>query len=409
MGLDSVSTHCGVEQRLNVLFVKKLYSPVGGSEAMTYQLATRLAQRGHRVRVLSLQPWSRRYQFPPADSLVASGQHYQVFHDKGVEVCQLESHLGKVGCWLDIMAPFNLLRYDVARRFAQGFDIVHNVCREYAAASWRLSREIGAPLVMTPLAHPGQAWGGLDANDVALYQRADAVVALTSVEKSWYVNRGIRPERVHVIGLGPSIDGSAGDGDAFRRQYGLTGPVVLFVGRKERYKGVDAILKASSLVWRRHPRTSFVFIGEAPWYDRLWGSFRDYTDERILNLPVVDEKTKADAFAACDIFCLPSKHETFGLVLAEAWSFAKPVIGGDIGPLREVIADGVDGLIVPQKPERIAEAINGLLDDPEKARRLGLAGKSKVEGPYSWDCVVERMEQLYVDLLRERGRAFRQP
>jgi glycosyltransferase involved in cell wall biosynthesis len=385
---------------LNILFIKKLYSPIGGSEAMTYQLATRLADRGHRVRVLSLWQHPQRYQFPPPGSLIDEGEQYRLYLDAGVEICQLRPRYGQIGNFLDVLSPFNLLRRSVARELAQGFEVIHNVCREYAEASLQLADELGAKLIMTPLAHPGQAWGGAGQADIARYRRADAVVALTTVEREWYLARGVAPERVKVIGLGPSIDGP-GDGKAFRQEHAIDGPMVLFVGRKERYKGVDTLLAATPLVWRHHPRTHFAFVGEAPWYDWLWGSFRHRGDSRIVNLPVVDEQTKANAFAACDVFCLPSRHETFGLVYAEAWLCAKPVIGVDIPPLREVISDGVDGLIVHQRAQEIASAIGRLLANPVQARRMGLAGRRKVEERYAWHHIVKQTEQLYSSLLHK--------
>ena len=383
---------------MNILFVKKLYSPVGGSEVLTYQLATRLAARGHRVRVLSLWPAGERYDFPPLSSLALVYPTHRLFVHEGVELYQLRPRWGALGQALDVLAPFNLLRYEVARELARGFDLVHNVCREYAAAALRLARESGACFVATPLPHPGQLWGGTWRGDLAIYRQADAVIALSEAERAWYVGWGVDETRVRVIGLGPTLK-APGDGAAFRRRYGLDGPVILFVGRKEPYKGVGALAAAAPLVWRHHPDARFVFVGEDSAICPLWDPLRGRKDPRLVNLPALGEADKADAFAACDVFCVPSRHETFGLVYAEAWFCGKPVVAGDIPPLRSIVDDGVDGLLVRQRPREIAERIVWLLDNPALARRMGEAGQRKVARRYNWERTIAETEDLYSKLL----------
>lgn len=383
---------------MNILFVKKLLSPVGGSEALTFHLSARLAARGHRVRVVCLWPRRERYGFPPPTCLSSVNDTHRLFLHAGVEICQLKPHGGLVGQWLDVLPPFNLLRYEVARELARGFDVIHNVCREYADASIRLADEVGAVLVSTPLAHPRQPWGGGDDSDVRCYRRADAVIALTQVEREWYLARGVPAARVHVVGLAPTTAGD-GDPDSFRDRYGIHGPIILFLGRKERYKGVDALLEASNLVWAQHPSAHFVFLGEASFRQRYADPFRAHRDRRIINLPVVDEPTRDGALAACEMLCLPSGHETFGLVLLEAWAHRKPVVVNDTPALREVVAHGVDGLVASRRPAELAAAINRLLDDPELARAMGREGRRKVDRRFNWECQVGLTERIYADLL----------
>ena len=102
--------------------------------------------------------------------------------------------------------------------------------------------------------------------------------------------------------------------------------------------------------------------------------FARYTDERIIEIERAGAEEKSAALDACDVYAMPSSHETFGIGYLEAWLHEKPVIGGDIPPLREVIAHGVDGLLVPQKVADIAHAVISLLDEPELRRRDGTGG-----------------------------------
>ena len=93
---------------------------------------------------------------------------------------------------------------------------------------------------------------------------------------------------------------------------------------------------------------------------------------------------------------MPSTHETFGIGYLEAWLHEKPVIGGDIPPLREVIAHGVDGLLVPQKVAEIAHAVTSLLDDPALRAEMGRAGSVKMHEKWNWDHVMDRVEEAHL-------------
>ena len=97
----------------------------------------------------------------------------------------------------------------------------------------------------------------------------------------------------------------------------------------------------------------------------------------------------------CGVHAMPSAHETFGIGYLEAWLHEKPVIGGDIPPLREVIAHGVDGLLVPQKVEDIARAVTRLLDDPVLRRAMGIAGNAKLSQRWDWEHVMDRVENAH--------------
>jgi glycosyltransferase involved in cell wall biosynthesis len=274
---------------------------------------------------------------------------------------------------------------------------VHNVCREYTATAVAIARRRKVPLVLTPLPHPGQIFSGASAADFESYRQADGIVAMTALGKRWYESLGVASERIAVVGAGAAVKAN-GDGAAFRARHGIAGPIVLFVGRQEPYKGYLAMLAAGTEVWRKHPETHFVLVGQKGWSSRLRDPLARYEDRRIVDLKVVSDQEKADAYAACDVFCMPSTHETLGLTYLEAWSYGKPVIGGDIPPLREVIRDGVDGILVAQRPAAIAMAINFLLDRPTTAREMGMAGRRKVEEQYNWQMVVDKLEGFYRQL-----------
>jgi glycosyltransferase involved in cell wall biosynthesis len=94
----------------------------------------------------------------------------------------------------------------------------------------------------------------------------------------------------------------------------------------------------------------------------------------VCDLAVPNEVDKADALAACDVFCLPSAHESFGIVYVEAWSYAKPVVCGPAPACREFIQDGHTGLWSSQNPDELAEKLLLLLANRELREKIGMAG-----------------------------------
>jgi glycosyltransferase involved in cell wall biosynthesis len=391
---------------VRILFVKRLYEPIGGSESLTYNLATGLASRGHDVRVACMWPprESPGYRVDRLHPVKFDG--YRVFRDRGVEVIQVRPRGGILGVAADWTALLDLMRMDVLEPYARDRDIVHNVCRESIESSIEVAQRVGAASVLTPIPHVGQFHGGDTPADIRNYRAADALCALTEWERRWYARQGLDIMRIVTTGVGStSAPPAPGAGAAFRDRHHIPAdaPLVLFIGRKERYKGYIQLLDASDLIWREFPETRFVFIGVQGWYSTFVDDFARYRDERILDLGSAANETKRAALDACDVFAMPSLHESFGIVFLEAWAFEKPVIAGDIPTSREIVSDGIDGRLAKQRPDRVAAAILELLRDPMLRARMGKAGKQKALR-YTWEHALDRTEDAYrIAIEHKRG------
>ena len=359
---------------MRILILKKGLSRIGGSESHARALARTLASRGHQVTLAGMRsPWPR-----------AGLESATEFNEGDARVILLPTRFGTLGAALDATLPTALLDAGMLRARVGAVDVVHVFAREYGDLGRTLARERHAAYIETPLVHPGQAFAGHGRADLARYRAADAVLALTEWERAWYVTHGVAAARAHVVGVGPIVARiPPSDPDP---------ATVLFVGRREPYKGYDALARAAPLVWRRRPDARFVVIGQRPWHAR-WSDPAP-RDPRWVDLGIADETEKAAAYAACTVFCMPSLHETFGQTYLEAWLARRPVVAGDIPPLREVV-DGA-GLCVAQDPRVIADALGALLDDPARARALGARGYELATTRYSWDAVTERVERAYV-------------
>lgn len=365
---------------MRVVIAKKLLSTIGGSEAQARALGHELRALGHEVTLVGLRPaWSRPGM--PREALAAPPGPVTIRVD-GTRFVFIPAHGGRVGAAIDGLLPTSLVRMTDLRHAVAGADVVHSIAREWAGRLERAARDAGAAFVETPLVHPGQPFSGAAVTDVARYRRDDAVIALTEWEAGWYRERGA--QNVHVTGVGPNLQALP--------EVARDEATVLFVGRRERYKGYHALRAAAPLVWAERPEVRFVTIGQAAWNAAFDRGLRD---PRWIDRGVATEDEKAEAFARATIFAMPSEHETFGHTYLEAWSAGLPVIAGDIPPLREVVREGVDGLHAANEPRAIAHAILSLLRDPDRARRMGAAGRERLEREFSWPAVATRTEAVY--------------
>lgn len=275
----------------------------------------------------------------------------------------------------------------------------HRIGREFLAqASLRVARNRGIPFVLTPHHHP--KWRGYRYQGwIDVYRAADAVLTHTNAERDEMVRLGVPPERVHVI-WGSADPPRPGDASRFRALIGgSVDPVVLFLGQLYTYKGVAELVAAVESIHTRGIRAELAFIG--PSTDFSTRFFAQNPRPWLHVLGVVDAQTKWGAIEASSLVCLPSRHEAFGRVYLEAWSKGKPVIGGRIPAVSDVITEGKTGLLVtPGSAGELAEALARLLTNPQLAAVMGANGMREVEGRFSWDAVVDRVEAAYEAVLR---------
>jgi glycosyltransferase involved in cell wall biosynthesis len=285
------------------------------------------------------------------------------------------------------------------QELSQGFDLIQNVRmgrENLSYSSLKVAQKLNIPFIFVPLHHP--RWvGSLYHQYIQLYRQADAVIALTHVEKNILIKLGVKEQKIFVTGIGPLLSKNP-EASRFRNKYSLDShPILLFLGQKYEYKGVEAFIKSAETVWAKFPETSFVAIGPRTKFSEKF--FAEVKDRRILELGKVSLEEKTDALAACDLLCVPSMQESFGGVYTEAWMMKKPAIGGNIPAIREVIDEGVNGFLVEQNPSQIADKIIELLNNPALCTQMGEAGYQKVLEHYTWEKLAEKTQSVYTQVL----------
>jgi phosphatidylinositol alpha-mannosyltransferase len=185
---------------------------------------------------------------------------------------------------------------------------------------------------------------------------------------------------------------------------GPDGPRILFVGRLHERKGFPTLVSAFGILAGERDDVRLVVAGEGEdrtAIDRLAPSAR----ARVTMLGMIPNEDLPPYHTACDVFVAPSVGgESFGMILVEAMAAGLPVIASDIPGYDEVIADGIDGLLVPPRaPVSLADTIGRVLDDAALSARLGEAARQRARR-FDWSVVTEELEEAYRDALA-MGRA----
>ncbi|MCK4681177.1 glycosyltransferase family 4 protein [bacterium] len=175
---------------------------------------------------------------------------------------------------------------------------------------------------------------------------------------------------------------------------------ILFVGRLEPRKGAKFLLRAMPRILREVPRARLVVVGSGP----MSGYYRSHLPNNVADRVVFAGRVSGEAltryYAEADVFCSPATGgESFGIVLIEAMAAGAAVVASDIAGYRDVVKDGVTGLLVRRgDPDSIAEGLIRLARDGELRQRLTESAGSEVR-QYSWDRVTGRILDVYESVL----------
>ncbi|HKR51604.1 MAG TPA: glycogen synthase [Pseudonocardiaceae bacterium] len=318
------------------------------------------------------------------------------------------------------------LSVDLAMANALGHvDLVHSHTW-YANMAGHLARTLhGVPHVVT--AHslePRRPWkaeqlgGGYRVSswvERTAYEHADAVIAVSEGMRTDVLAcyPTVHPERVHVVrnGIDAHTYRPVQETDVVRRLGADPArPIVAFVGRITRQKGVGHLLAAAHHI---DPAAQLLLCAGAPDTSEIEAEARTAVTALSAARPgviwVPDMLPIADVrqvLSAATVFACPSVYEPLGIVNLEAMACGTAVVASAVGGIPEVVDDGVTGLLVPydeQDPERfqrdLAHRVNELLADPDRVTAMGQAGRKRAITEFSWSAVAERTVALYHQLL----------
>lgn len=209
------------------------------------------------------------------------------------------------------------------------------------------------------------------------------------------------PMGVDLTRFSPSLGGPGTLRDALG--LGREALVVGTVARLVPDKGLECFLRMAGIIRAERTDVKFLIVGEGP----LRHSLEQMAKSIGIGPDVVFAGHRTDIpelMQAMDLFVLPTRREGFGVVFAEAMAMGKATVGSDIGPIAEVLEDGVTGYLAPaDDPKAFAARTLELLRDESKRRAFGEAGRRRVEQLFSQSRMCELIEGHYRRLLAQKG------
>ena len=216
----------------------------------------------------------------------------------------------------------------------------------------------------------------------------------------------IPAERVRVIRNGIDTDEYRPDPQTgVLARYGVDPgrPYVIFVGRITRQKGVPVLLRAAS---RLIGDAQLVLLAGAADTPEQLAEVTELVDglrtsrSGVIWIPEMLPKPEViQLLTHATVFACPSIYEPLGIVNLEAMACGTAVVGSRTGGIPEVVADGETGLLVPVgEPEPLADALNVLLRDPDRAEAMGQAGRKRAVSEFGWPAIAAQTADLYAEL-----------
>jgi glycosyltransferase involved in cell wall biosynthesis len=353
----------------------------GGITRYVLNLAQGLAERGHRVYV-----GSRGGAWEPR------------FRERRIELVGLPLKTKF------IFSPRVFRSFAILRRFLdrERVDLIHANTRVTQFLAMLLSRSMGIPYMSTFHGHYRprlfrRIFKCAGFRTIAISQD----VAL-HLERDLHIPR----EKIRVVysGVDEATYRPPLSREASRRKFGINGDVVVgILARLTPEKNHKTLLEAFDLFVKDYPGATLIVGGEG----RLEGSLRSWVAERGLGKRVhfLQGFFAGHLIPSFDISVLPSIKEGFGLSVLECQLFGIPVVVSGEGGLREIVEDGVNGVVLrdPCDIEEVYGALRRLVEDRDFRQRVIEGGKRTVNEKFTLERMIDETEQIYKDVC-ERAR-----
>lgn len=388
---------------MRILQITKYYYPsvsFGGPVQCTYNISKYLVERGHDVTV---------YATDTADISTNARikEKFQIIN--GAKIFFFPNVTKQIYGLYISPGIVHALQKNV-----NNFDLVHlHEYRTFQNLAFYYCRRRGVPYVMSvhgQLDYKEESWDSAFlrrfyncAFGRNLLENASKLFALTRLEASQLIQRGINADKIKIIpnGVDPKSFSSPPPKGYFKKLFGLANKeIILYLGRITKLKGLDILIKAFSILKRRN-NVKLVLAGPD---DGFLGPLQKLVanlklEDEVLFTGTLNRKLVLSAINDSLVLVYASLQEGFPLVPLEAGIMGKPIIVSDY-PSMEFVKKGQFGLIVEYgNIMQLKEALEKILADYALVTKLGQNGKQFVTDNYTWEIIAKKIEDAYLQIL----------
>jgi len=400
---------------MKILFVQnRFYPAIGGAERHTYLLSKYLAKKGHEVTVYTTTSLSK-------DDVLSIALSPPFF----VKL-KIKANLPKE----EFIEIFTVKRFDMRLRFwsfnwipemfkklkatAHEFDIIHahgyHISSSLAGCYY--AKKCKKPFILT--AHDLIIPDDLP-TDAKLFKKiydktfgryllknSTRLIALTEDQIQQYAERGGDVSKIRIIPNGIELDKyrNAKTNPDIIAKYGIddVDKVLLFVGRIDKYKGIQDVIEAMPVILSKHHNIKFIVVGGDYGYKSELKKLSEKlnVDKSVVFTGNISKEELIELYKRADIFVFPSKMEGFGIVLLEAIASGTLCIAYSIPSVRKIIKDNENGVLVKNKNE-LLDKILYYLDNVEEKKKIETNAFKYVEN-YDIKSIITKLVMIYEEI-----------
>jgi len=363
----------------------------GGVEVVAFRIAQKLVKRGHEVTVFTTS---------------ATGKN-QIEDYGTIKICRYKANF-----WIS-RAPISLKFIVLPFLLKEKFDIIHAQLGNLPAplAGVVYGKIKGIPTVLTYHLDYETREGFKKimkfvsvkiANKILIPLTLHLADVITSVSHTFVPSSKLLPRYLEKLVVIPNGADSRCVDDKNIQKKKKDKKIILFVGSLVKRKNPDKLMHAFSMMSEHNCSNNIklVYIGDGPMKDELIKLAKKLgLDSKVEIKGFVSEEKKWEYYKFAYVFSLPSSDECFPLSILEAMSCGIPVVVSNIPAFREYVYDGKNGIMVdPENIKEFSETLKHIVMNPKLAKKIGRIAK-RIAEKYSWDNIVDRYEQLYLQLI----------
>lgn len=359
----------------------------GGVERHVFETSRKLQERGIDVEVYATDP---------------TGKLPKLENVEGITVHRFRS-----------FAPNNVYFFAPklfsALKEVNNVDIIHaHTYQAYPSLAAALAKKQNkVPLVFTPHFHPvggtllrsalQKIYGILGGYT---FDQADVIIAVSRYERSILsFIFGVDQKKIACVPNGVDVN-------KFNYSYlkckSSKQKIVLYVGRLEKYKGVQYLIHAFTRINKEHPDSKLIVVGAGVYNTNLITLVNKLgLRDKVIFLKNVSESKLLQVYASSDVFVMLSEYEAFGISVVEAMASCIPVVVTKVGGISEIVQNGYNGFLVDYPPdvEAVSELVTNLLRHEDLSSKIGINARKTVFDLFTLDQTVRGLLDIYYTLV----------
>jgi len=386
--------------------IQRFYPAIGGAENLMKQYLDYLSLN-HDVTVYTsnAEYLSDFWNATTKNNIIDTNKNYKIHRFKILIPSDISPNEFTFPFAISSFGPFCPKMWESLLNMDEKFDLIiaSSFPYDHIIPAFLASQKFNIPFIILPHIHLQFPHLHFTATKLAILENSNLIIVNTKEEKNHLLKNKILDEKIFVNP--PSILTTFDESKLFdiRKKLKIDpqSKIILFAGTKFVDKGVMCLVDAIEQLRAKNSLLDLILIGpKSQEFSNFLKQKSQITRQHVYDLGIVDDDEKTSIFHSCDIFAMPSRSESFGLVYLEAWLHKKPVIGCNIDAVKNLIDHNKNGLLVKFGDiNELSLAVNTLLDS-DMAKKLGFEGYKKLLEQYDSKKLCKVFENICMSIIK---------